>query len=98
MTMRRAGNATFLPKPVARRVRKLGRGSLGRRAVRFAALVVVEGGLLALVVRVSRRAEPVRAGVVAGAAASLEGVGDPHPAARVGGLAPAGGTADADAG
>ncbi len=46
MTMRRAGNATFLPKPVARRVRKLGRGSLGRRAVRFAALVVVEGGLL----------------------------------------------------
>src|SRR6266498_4188837 len=89
MTMRRAGNATFLPKPVARRVRKLGRGSLGRRAVRFAALVVVEGGLLALVVRVSRRAEPVRARVVAGAAASLEGVGDPRPPPRTGGPAPA---------
>jgi hypothetical protein len=34
-----------------RRVRKLVRGSLGVGALRFAALVVVEGGLLALVVR-----------------------------------------------
>ena len=43
---------------------------------RFGALVVVEGGLIALVVCVSRCSEPVRAGVAAGAAASLEGTGD----------------------
>jgi dihydrofolate reductase len=67
-------------------------------AIRFAASVVIEGGLLALVVRVSRRAEPVRARVVAGAAASLEGVGDPRPATRVGRPAPTGGTADAEVG
>src|SRR6266536_3682344 len=40
---------------------------------------MVEGGLLALVVCVSRCPEPVRAGVAAGAAASFEGVGDPRP-------------------
>ncbi len=40
----------------------------------------VEGGLLALVVRVSRRAEPVRACLAAGAPASLEGARDPGTA------------------
>jgi hypothetical protein len=39
------------------------------RLVTFEVLGVVEGGLLALVVRVSRRAEPVRVGLAAGAAA-----------------------------
>ncbi len=39
---------------------------------------MVEGGLLALVVRLFRCPEPVRAGVAAGAAASLKGVGDPR--------------------
>jgi hypothetical protein len=52
-------------------------GSLGSRL-----LPSVEEGLLALDIRLSRGAESVRAGVVAGAAASLEGVGDPAPASR----------------
>jgi hypothetical protein len=58
----------------ARRVRKRVGALLLRALAKFNALaVVVEGGLIALVVRVSRRAEPVRACLVAGAAAPLEG-------------------------
>src|SRR6266536_4854504 len=51
---------------------------------------MVEGGLLALVVRVSRCPESVRAGVAAGAAASLEGGGDPRPPPRAGDPPPPG--------
>jgi putative transposase len=47
-------------------------------------------GLLALVVRVCDGAQPVRAGVVAGAAASLEGARDPPVASRAGCAASAG--------
>src|SRR5438093_6509779 len=43
------------------------------RLARFVSLAVVEGGLFALVVRVSRCPEPVRVGMAAGAASSLEG-------------------------
>jgi hypothetical protein len=81
-----------------RRVRKLVRGSpvcgsLGSMFLRWS-----RGGLFALVVRVSRCPEPVRAGMAAGAAASLEGAGDPRPAARAGDPPPAGVAAEADAG
>src|SRR6266545_2788866 len=65
---------------------------------RFGALAVVEGGLFALVVCVSRCPEPVRAGMAAGAAASLEGAGDPRAPARVGDPAPAGRPTEADPG
>jgi hypothetical protein len=66
--------------------------------VRFGALAVVEGGLFALVVRVSRCPEPVRAGLAAGTAASLEGVGDPRPSARAGDPPPPELAAEANAG
>src|SRR6266511_5010207 len=65
---------------------------------RFGALVVVEGGLIALVVRVSRRAEPVRAGVAVGTVASVEGVGDSCASPRAGCSAASVGSAEADAG
>jgi len=81
----------------ARRVRKLVRGSPGVELGRFGALVVVEGGLIALVVCVSRRSEPVRAAVFVGAAASLEGTRDSRVAARAGDPSPAG-SPEADAG
>jgi transposase len=63
---------------------------------RFGAPVVVEGGLIALVVGLSRCAESVRSRLVAREATPLEGAGDPRAASRVGGPAPAGRAAEAD--
>jgi transposase IS116/IS110/IS902 family protein len=69
----------------ARRVRKLVYGALASdELARFGAVAVVEGGAFALVVCVSRRAEPVRAGLAAGTGASLEGIGDSCSAGRAG--------------
>jgi class 3 adenylate cyclase len=56
------------------------------------------GGLLALVVRVSRRAEPVRTRLAAGPTASLEGARDPGVAPRTRGAPSASWAAEADAG
>ncbi len=55
-------------------------------------------GSLALVVRVSRCAEPVRAGVAVGALASVEGAGDLVAAPRVGRSAASVDSAKAEAG
>jgi len=65
---------------------------------RFGALVLAEGGLIALVIRVSRRAEPVRAGVAVGTVASVEGVGDSCASPRAGCSAASVGSAEADTG
>ncbi len=59
---------------------------------------MVEGGLVALVVCLSRRAELVHARLAARAPASFEGVGDTSPAPRTRDPAPAGWAADADSG
>src|SRR5918995_1454686 len=84
------------PAMQRRRVRKLVRGFRGVGLARFGALVVVEGGLFALVVRVSRCPESVRAGLPAGTAPPLEGAGDPRPPARADNPPPAGLAAEAD--
>jgi hypothetical protein len=55
-------------------------------------------GLIALVVRVSRWSEPVRAGVVVGTVAPVEGVGDSCASPRAGCSAASVGSAEADAG
>src|SRR6266516_427074 len=65
---------------------------------RFGVLGRGRGRAAALVVRVSRCPESVRAGVAAGAAASLEGGGDPRPPPRAGDPPPPGPTAEAGAG